>query len=131
MPSENLTARLVEGLKPGKSRLEYFDRRVPGLALRVSMAGGKSWVLLYRHHRRLRRWTIGRYPTLSLADARERAREGLRDAQHGQDPAEAKQNAYDADTFQELADRYIAEYAEPRKRTWKDDRRLLRTEVAL
>ena len=129
MSSENLTARLVEGLKPGSTRLEYFDRRVPGLALRVSVAGGKSWVLLYRHHRRLRRWTIGRYPTLSLADARDLARTGLRDAERGHDPAQAKQDAHDADTFQELADRYITEYAEPRKRSWKDDRRLLRTEV--
>ncbi|MDP6610487.1 MAG: Arm DNA-binding domain-containing protein, partial [Vicinamibacterales bacterium] len=129
MPSENLTARLVEGLKPGSSRLEYFDRRVPGLALRVSTVGGKSWVLLYRHHRRQRRWTIGRYPTLSLADARERAREGLRAAERGHDPAQAKQDAHDAETFEEVAARYITEYAEPRKRSWKDDRRLLRTEV--
>ncbi len=103
MPSQTLTARFVEGVKPAPARREYFDRHARGLALRVSPAGGKSWVLLYRHHRRLRRWTIGRYPTLSLADARELARAGLRDVERGQDPAQAKRDANEAITFAELA----------------------------
>ena len=129
MPRQNLTARFVEGVKPGPSRLEYFDSKVGGLALRVSPAGGKSWVLLYRHHRRSRRWTIGRYPICSLADARELARAGLRDVERGHDPAQAKQDAHAATTFGELATRYITEYAQPRKRSWKDDRRRLQSEV--
>ncbi len=102
MPSQKLTARFVEGVTPGPSRLEYFDRLVRGLALRVSPTGGKSWVLLYRYHRRLRRWTIGRFPTLSLADARELARAGLRDVDRGQDPAQAKRDANEATTFADL-----------------------------
>ncbi len=129
MPSQKLTARFVEGVTPGPSRREYFDRHVRGLALRVSPTGGKSWVLLYRHHRRLRRWTIGRFPTLSLADARELARAGLRDVGRGQDPAQTKRNANEALTFAELADRYIAEHARPRKRTWKNDDCVLRPDV--
>ena len=129
MPSQNLTARFVEWVKPGPSRLEYFDRNVGGLALRVSPAGGKSWVLLYRHHRRSRRWTIGRYPTCSLADARELARAGLRDVERGHDPAQAKRDANEAMTFAELAGRYITEHAKPRKRSWRDDDRQLRREV--
>ena len=129
MPSQKLTARFVEGVTPGPSRREYFDRLVRGLALRVSPTGGKSWVLLYRYHRRLRRWTIGRYPTLSLADARELARAGLRDVERGQDPAQAKRDANEAMTFAELADRYLTEYARPRKRTWKTDACVLRREV--
>ena len=129
MASQNLTARFVAGVKPGPSRHEYFDSNVRGLALRVSAAGGKSWVLLYRHHRRSRRWTFGRYPTCSLADARELARAGLRDVERGHDPAQAKQDAHEAMTFGELAERYITEYAKPRKRSWKDDRRRLQSEV--
>ncbi len=129
MSNQNLTARMVEGLKPGPSRVEYFDRGVRGLALRVSSAGGKSWILLYRHHRRPRRWTIGRYPTLSLADARELARAGLRDVERGQDPVQAKRDANEAVTFAELAAKYVTEHARPRKRSWKDDDRQLRREV--
>ncbi len=129
MASDVLTARFVEAVKPGASRLEYFDSHVRGLGLRVSSSGGKSWVLLYRHQRRSRRWTIGRYPTLSLADAREQARDGLRTVEQGHDPAQAKRDRLDAPSFGALAARYLTEYARPRKRSWKEDRRLLDSEV--
>ena len=120
-----LTARFVATVTPAETRREYFDRVVTGLALRVAPTGTKSWVLLYRQGRRLRRWTLGRYPTLSLADARDRSRAGLRTASAGDDPAQAKRTQRDALTVGELAERYLVEYARPRKRSWKEDRRLL------
>ena len=120
-----LTARFVATVTPAETRREYFDRVVTGLALRVAPTGTKSWVLLYRQGRRLRRWTLGRYPTLSLADARDRSRAGLRTAAAGDDPAQAKRTQRDALTVGELAERYLVEYARPRKRSWKEDRRLL------
>ena len=106
-----LTARFVATVTPAETRREYFDRVVTGLALRVAPTGTKSWVLLYRQGRRLRRWTLGRYPTLSLADARDRARAGLRTAAAGDDPAQAKRTQRDALTVGELAERYLVEYA--------------------
>ena len=124
-----LTARFVESLKPSDRRREYFDGLVRGLALRQSPTGAKSWVLLYRTHRRLRRWTIGTYPTLSLADARAQAGLGLRQVELGRDPALEKRETREADTMGDLADRYVEEYAKPKKRSWKDDRRLLETRV--
>ena len=127
--TDTLTARFVETVKPGTIRAEHFDRSVTGLALRVSPTGGKSWVLLYRQGRRLRRWTLGRYPTLSLADARDRARAGLRAVAAGDDPAHEKRRRRDALTVAVLAERYLVEYAQPRKRSWKEDRRLLAHEV--
>ena len=129
MSRQRLTARFVETVKPGRARREYFDENVVGLALRVSSSGIKSWVLFYRQHGRLRRWTIGRYPTLSLADARERARAGLRDALSGEDPARSKREAREATTFADLAERYLSEHAKPRKRSWREDARLLRRDV--
>ena len=121
----SLTARFVATVTPAETRREYFDRAVTGLALRVAPTGTKSWVLLYRQGRRLRRWTLGRYPTLSLADARDRARAGLRTAAAGNDPAQPKRTQRNALTVGELAERYLVEYARPRKRSWKEDRRLL------
>ena len=127
--SDTLTARFVATVTPDANRREYFDRSVTGLALRVSPTGGKSWVLLYRAGRRLRRWTLGRYPTLSLAEARDQARAGLRAVTVGNDPAHAKRERRDAVTVAELAERYLVEYAQPRKRSWKEDRRLLEHKV--
>ena len=131
MPSLLLTARFVESVKPDATQVDYWDKSVTGLGLRVSPAGAKSWVLLYRMNGRLRRWTISRAggPGLILADAREQAGHALRGVQLGHDPALAKKERREADTFKELAERYIDEYAKPRKRSWRDDRRLLESEA--
>ena len=70
MAMQALTVRGIEALKPQANRYEVFDALTPGLAIRVTPSGHKSWVLLYRHHGRLRRLTLGRYPDRPLADAR-------------------------------------------------------------
>lgn len=131
MPAMRLTAQDLKRLRAKKAEGEYFDLdpSARGLAFRVRATGHTSWTLTYRVRRRLRRWTIGRYPDLTLADAREEARKGLREVARGKDPAEAKQVARDADSFGELAAKYIEDHAKPRKRTWKDDERLLNAEV--
>ena len=74
MATLNLTVRSIQGLKPGRARYEVFDAQMPGLAIRVTPSGHKSWVLLYRHHGRLRRFTLGRYPDRGLAEVRKEAR---------------------------------------------------------
>lgn len=124
-----MDARSVAKIKPQAQRMEYFDADCAGLALRVTPAGAKSWVLLYRVAKRLRRWTIGSYPTIGLASARDKARTALRKVPDGIDPALKKKERREAGSFGELADWYVEEYAKPRKRTWRDDRRLLNNEV--
>lgn len=71
------------------------------------------------------RLTLGRFEVVSLADARERARAALKAAADGDDPAAKKHRDREVPTFKLLVDRYIKEYAMPRKRTWQKDRRLL------
>ena len=68
MPSSHLTAAAVERIKPPKTgQVDHFDKGFPGLALRVSYGGAKSWVYFFRLHGRLHRLTLGRSPALSLA----------------------------------------------------------------
>jgi integrase len=62
---------------------------------------------------------------LPLVDAREKARDALKAASNGDDPAGRKHRDREAPTFKQLAHRYIEEYAKPRKRTWQKDQRLL------
>jgi integrase len=91
LPRRALTAASVDRLKtPAKGQVEHFDKGFPGLALRVSYGGGKSWVFFYRTAGRLRRMTLGTYPALSLADAREAWRQARQEAQRGRDPAAAR-----------------------------------------
>ena len=74
MPQHHFTARWVDTIKPAASgRVDYFDTQAPNVGLRVAEGGRKTWFVMYRIHGRLRRLTLGTYPTLSLADARDKA----------------------------------------------------------
>ena len=88
MPKRALTAIAVERIKPpAKGQVEIFDRGYPGLALRVSYGGGKAWAMFYRHGGKLRRLTLGLFPAMGLAEAREAWRETRKLVAMGQDPA--------------------------------------------
>ncbi len=71
-------------------RYEVFDSKVPGFAIRVSPSGVKSFVLMYRSMGRLRRLTVGRYPVISLVEARRLASLALNRLNHGIDPQQQK-----------------------------------------
>ena len=57
MPRLSLTSKLVDNapLPRDRKSVEYFDQRMPGLVLRVSSRGTKSWNAVYRHHGHARR----------------------------------------------------------------------------
>jgi integrase len=83
-----LTAATVEKLKPTDKRQEIPDSLCTGLYLTVQPSGKKGWQVRYRHGGTHRRMTLGGYPVLSLAEARQRARDVLAGATEGRDPAE-------------------------------------------
>lgn len=94
MPKRALTAAAVERLKPpAAGQVEHFDAGYPGLALRLSYGGGRSWVYFYRLHGKQRRFTLGTFPALSLAEAREAWRAARGAVERGEDPAAAKAEA--------------------------------------
>lgn len=133
MPVLNLTARVVEALKAPeeKAQIDYFDSgNIPGFGLRVSKGGKKTWILLFRvsNSRRLRRLSLGRYPAVSLADARTRANQALIESAHGKDPAKAKREDRRAETFAELSEIYADEYAS-KKKSGDEDVRIIRREL--
>jgi len=120
------------------SRFELMDADVPGLGLRVLPTGRKFWFLRYGPRGGRRRITFGEYPALSLAKARDKARELLAGVKvHDRDPMaerkaarEARKKAKTA-TFAALAALYVEEHAKRKKRlrAWKEDERKLRVEV--
>lgn len=118
MPVVNLTAKFVEAAvaREGRRLDDYFDTNMPGLLLRVSMSGVKSWNVMYRVHGRQRRLTLGRYPHLSLADARDEAREAMYKVHKGIDPAEIKLREKTEPMFTDFAAEFIERHAKARKR---------------
>lgn len=128
----NLTAAFAEYVKPPvKGRAEYFDKRLPGFALRITDKGHKSWTLLYRPRgqKRLRRLTLGRFPRLSLGDARDVARKKLAEIQLGKDPAAEWREGKSDLSFEQLAQLYMEKHAKPSKRTWRKDERMLNRDL--
>src|SRR4051795_4210494 len=90
-----LTDRFVRSIQPpppGK-RSEFVDQVQPKLRLRVSDKGVKTWSIQKRVDGRKRRFTLGQYPTLSLAEARTRAARLLLQVQDGHDPIAEKRAA--------------------------------------
>jgi integrase len=72
---------------PAAGQVDIFDQGYPGFALRVSYGGGKSWVYFYRLGNRLRRKSLGTYPAITLAEARELWRQAKHEVLLGRDPA--------------------------------------------
>jgi integrase len=112
MPTRKLTDLFVERVRaPASGRIEYFDASFPGLALRVTENGSKSWSVFYRFSGRLRRFTIGSYPAIKPAQARREAQAALEQVRAKVDPAEEKraqrQRSPEKDTFGIVARDYL------------------------
>src|SRR5689334_2888874 len=68
-------------------RMDLSDATLPGLRLRLTANGGRSWVLACRDTLgRMRRFPLGEYPTMGIADARKAARAMRAEVRKGADP---------------------------------------------
>jgi integrase len=73
-----LTDLSIRQIKPpARGQKIYHDPLLTGFGIRVSLGGTKTFVLTYGNDRK--RITLGRYPAISLAVAREKAQAFLRD----------------------------------------------------
>jgi integrase len=131
MPTAKLTARSVAAITTDQVQEEFYDELLKGLVLRVGKGGTKTWVVRYRANGKHRRLTLGRYPSVTLADARDRAREAMSDAQSGEDPAADRQVMRSTDTtFSALADEVLeALSSKTRATTHRERRRIVDTEL--
>jgi integrase len=102
--------------------VDWFDRTTPGLALRVTPHGARTWYLFYRRGKTARRVKLGTWPALELGGARKLARNTrVRVETAGADPAHERRDAREAFTVGDLAKLYLEQYAMAHKRTWRDD----------
>ena len=75
MKRENFTAERVAGFKckPGKQQSIYWDGKTPGLGLRVTAAGSKSYIFQTELHGKTIRMTIGDLRTWGIGQAQNEA----------------------------------------------------------
>jgi integrase len=126
-----LTHTSIESIKPPTiGQVEYRDETQRGLVLRVSQGGAKTWMVRYAKNGKRRRYKLGRFPTMGLADARTAAKAYLGDVAKGEDPAQERADAKAEPTFAEFAQVYLERYAvKKRHRGLQADISMLRVDL--
>ena len=81
--------------------IQATDRSVNG----ISPGGRKTFGVMYRHAGRVRRMTFSTFPPLKLAEDRK------------------------ADAFKDLAADYMQRYSKPKKKSWKEDERIINNKL--
>jgi integrase len=120
----NLGSRKIESLSPPQSGREYwYDIKTEGLALCLTPSGGKTFYLYKWCVGRPVRILLGRYPAMTVEQARKQAKALVGDMARGHDPQSARQAARHEQTVGGLFTFWLESHAKARKRTWKEDRR--------
>lgn len=141
MAKAKLTKTLVDEMPPGAV---IWDTVTRGFGVR-RQAKGRVYILKLRVNKQQRFFTLGRHGPLALDQARREAEALIGEVAKGGEPktdkakrreAEAKQREDEQERqrtdaemvrvrFAKVVERFIAEHARPRNRTWKTTERLL------
>lgn len=125
----NFTDGLINRVVPpeGESRIVIRDAKMPGLVCRISSSGVKT----FSFYRRINgsapeRITIGRFPAVSVKEARKQAAKINGAIADGKNPANVKRILRAELTFEDLFYEFLEKHSKVKKRTWKSDISLYR-----
>jgi len=110
-----LTDVKIRSAKPGEKPKKLGD--TAGLFLLVQPSGGKLWRFKYRIDGKEKKLSLGRYPDVTLQDARKRRDEARAIVADGLDPAEERKRAEreaqarHANSFERVAEEYLEKIA--------------------
>jgi integrase len=112
--AKTLTMKAVENLKPSANRYELPDGGCRGLYCLVQPSGQRSWAIRFRLAGKPCKHTLGSFPAMSLAEARQAAAGALAQVARGTDPRAAKQKskAEAAERSRDTVDRLTAQFLE-------------------
>ena len=120
----NFTKAIIDSLSIPESgkRDTYHDIKTSGLQLRITSTGVKTFSV-YRRIKRgePERITLGRYPDMTIEQARREAVRIAIDISDGKNPAEVKRGHKAELTFSELFGDYMERHSKPKKKTWFED----------
>lgn len=118
MPKLRLTEISVRNLAPPTSGQEtYWDASLPGFGIRMGAGGSATWIVMHGKDRR--RLSVGKYPIVGIAKAREEAKKLLAEAS-------LRKNVAVSVTVEKLIAQFLrASEVRNKSRTTADYRRLL------
>jgi hypothetical protein len=110
-----LTDRAVRNLKPQAKAYQVADGE--GLALEVRPSGQKAWLYRYRIYARQEKLSLGSYPDISIAKARELHGDAKKLVLSNKSPAQVKQEerrrySDDLQTVSGLAQAYLTDHVD-------------------
>jgi integrase len=131
MSKFNFTKAAIEALPvPKKGWRYYYDLKVQGLGVGVGSTGKKSFILYRKINGKPERITLGRYPDLTIEQARGKASEINSDIANGLNPSEVKRGREAELTFADLFAEYLERHSKPHKKTWAEDVSQFKTYLA-
>lgn len=109
---------------PPKGKRRYAnDLEVKGLVLMITSTGHKSFYLRKNINKVKERILIGKYPDLSIEEARQITIQKLSLIAQGVDLVAEKRRKRDEMTLGELFEEYMERYSKPNKKSWIYDQR--------
>lgn len=125
----NFTKALLSEAKPSsvKERLVLWDEKIPGLQCRISHTGNATFSVLKRiKGYAAERITLGKFPQMTVEQARAEATKINAAIYMGQNPAEVKRAHKNELTFGEFFNQYLEEYAKKKNKSYKSDESIFR-----
>jgi integrase len=129
----NFTKEAINTLPAPKSgkRSTYLDSKTVGLQLRTTSNG----TVTFSVYRRTKgggpeRITLGRFPDMTIKQARRKAAEINSDIANGLNPSEVKRERKSGLTFSDLFAEYLERHSKPAKKTWAEDKSKYETYLA-
>ncbi len=120
-----LTNSYIKTLQPRAAPFLDWDTKQDKLAVRVQPSGHKSFKFIYSRHGRPRWFSIGD-DKIGVVKARKEAAKLLVLVNDGGDPAADKKAKRSAGTFEELATKYVEEYAKKENKSWEQANSLVK-----
>jgi integrase len=113
------TDKQIKGLKAKESPYRIFEKGPDkGFGIQVTANGAVSFFVQYAINSKKRFYNLGRYPSVTLYDARIRCREARMMIDNGQDPQEQK-TPHRFGLMRDLFDYYIKKMRDDGKSTWE------------
>ena len=119
----NFIKKTLDSLKlPDKNKRHYFyDTKIKGLELMVTEQGTKSFKVYRKFNGKPVRVTLGKYPEMTIENARNEAQRVIADMISGKNPNEEKKNIRSETTFGEMFKIFMERHSKVTKKSWIAD----------
>jgi integrase len=105
-----------------KGQISYFyDQQVNGLGIMLFNSGTRTFFLYKRINGKPDKIKLGRFPEITIEQARRSAYSLINDISHGVNPKDDKKILNQTITFQNIFDAYIERHGKLHKKTWQYD----------